>query len=97
MSTEGVTVKTNVVRNHVLYISSETMSMLRALVQSQADDPLLAQVDAIGDALLRERLEQIPALVERQKAIRAFYKQLPPLWLRAAAHGCEEMAKERKP
>lgn len=79
MSESGITVRTNIVRSQVLYIGNDTMSMLRALVQSQSDDPLLAQVDAIGDALLRERLEAIPALKERQKTIRDFYKQLPKL------------------
>lgn len=79
MSAEGVTVKTNVVRSHVLYVSREVMSDLRALAMSQSDDPLLSQPDAIGDALLRERLDQIPGIPERSKAIRAFFKQLPPL------------------
>lgn len=76
---EGVTVRTNVVRSHVLYVSREVMSDLRALAMSKADDPLLSMPDALGDALLRQALDAIPAIAERSKAIRAFFRQLPPL------------------
>lgn len=79
MNTDGITVRTNIVRSHTLYISRDVMSDLRALAMSQADEPLLAQPDAIGDAILRQHLDAIPELRERDKAIREFFKQLPPL------------------
>jgi len=79
MTTPGVTVKTNVVRSHTLFVSRDVMADLRSLAMSQSDDPLLAQPDALGDALLRQALDTLPEIQERSKTIRAFFKQLPPL------------------
>lgn len=73
--------RTDIPRPCVLYVSNQTMRDLRALAMSQQDDPLLACPDAIGEALLRKALDEMPAVLERQKAIRAFFKQLPPLSL----------------
>lgn len=78
MST-GVTVRTNIVRSHTLFVSRDVYGDLKALAMCQSDDPLLAQVDALADAILRQHLDAIPGVQERNKAIREFFRQLPPL------------------
>lgn len=72
------TVRTAIARPETLFVSSSVMSDLRALAMSQSDDPLLSQPDALGDAILRQALDTMPGVQERGKAIRAFFKQLPP-------------------
>lgn len=75
MSDKGITVKTTIIRSETLHVSREVMRGLRAL-SMRSIDPLLDSADAVGDALLRDKLNSMPEVQERQRAIEAFFKQL---------------------